>query len=146
MSSTVYSAEFQPDPILRRVVLWSGVALALAGVPAIAMLPGHAGLRLAAIALWITWSIRDLVLLRRSWDACRGLRVADDGTVHVLDAGGEWRPACLESGGIMLRHWAWIRIRPAGGRVFAEPLRGRCEQGQDWRRLQVIWRHVGAVE
>jgi hypothetical protein len=146
VSSNAYSAEFQPDPFLRRIVFWSGIALAVAGVLVIAVLPLLVGLRVAGIAVWAAWSLWDLVWLKRSWEACRGLRLAEDGAVDVLDDAGEWRRARLESGGILLRHQGWIRIRPAGGRAFAEPLRGACRKSRDWRRLQVIWRHIGAAE
>ena len=145
MQSTAYYAEFRPDPLLRRVVLWSGGCLGACGLIAIGSLPWPTVLLAAAGALWVGRSGWELLRLHRAWTDCRGLRVSADGCAAIRAADGRWGEATLLDGGILLRRWGWLRLRTSDGTVFAEPLRGRCRNSRDWRRLQVIWRHVGAA-
>jgi len=62
-----------------------------------------------------------------------------------LDADGNWHPARLLPGSMLLRRVGWIRWDDGCGRQYAELLRGRSRESDDWRRLQVIWRHIGAM-
>ena len=148
MSSTAYFAEIRPDPALRRVVLASGAALALAGIPLIVTLPMRPEFRAAAVIVWLALAVHELARSRRGWIVCHALRFSADGTVDVLMPGQNWQRASLMSGGILLRRLGWIRLAvmlPTGRKiVLGEFLRGDCRQSVDWRRLQVIWRHVGA--
>jgi len=122
--------------------------LALAGVPLIIILPVEAILRAAAVILWLTLAAIELSRLRYAWHVCHALRFSADGTVFVLMPGQTWQPACLLSGGILLRRLGWIRLSvalPTGRKlVLGEFLRGDCREDADWRRLHVIWRHIGA--
>jgi hypothetical protein len=142
--SNAYSAEFRPDPALRRIVLGSGVASGLIGVLVIVTLPFPAASSGAGVVTWSALTIVQLRHLWRSWSACRGLSVRPGGEVAVYGPDGTWRRAVLASGGLLLRRWAWLRYRTASGRIGVELLRGCCRESQDWRRLQVIWRHIGA--
>jgi len=49
---------------------------------------------------------------------------------------------------VLLRKVGWIRLSfelPTGRKlILGELLRGDGRRGEDWRRLQVIWRHIGA--
>lgn len=148
MSSTAYFAEIRPDPFLRRIVLISGAVLALAGIPLILMLPVSPGSRAVAAVVWLAMMASELSRARRAWYSCHALRFFADGTVLVLVAGLSWQPATLLSGGILLRQLGWIRLSftlPSGRKlVLGECLRGDGHKNADWRRLQVIWRHVGA--
>lgn len=144
MPSNAYSAEFKPDPALRGVVLASGVASGLTGVAVIATLPFPTALIGAGVVFWSVVTIVRLRQLLRSWSACRGLRVGSSGDMAVRGPDGTWRQAVLAPGGVLLRRWGWLRYRTTSGRIAVELLRGRCRESQDWRRLQVIWRHIGA--
>ena len=144
MSSNAYFAELRPDPLLRRLVQWSGVAAALVGVAVIAGLEAPLALRLSGGAAWTAIVGAQLRALRHGWSSCGALRVHADGAVTVLGPDGEWSPGRLERDGVLLRRWGWIRLRTGSGRPFAEPLRGACRESREWRRLQVIWRHIGA--
>ncbi len=146
MSSNAYYAELQPDPVLRRLVWWSGACLGGAGVFACAYLPLPAAARVAAALAWGAGSLRELTHLRRAWAGCLALRVRADGAAAVRGIDGAWQPAALLDGGILLRRAGWLRLRAGPGRVWAEPVRGACRNSHDWRRLQVIWRHVGAAD
>ena len=144
MSSNAYSAELSPDPALRRVVQWSAAVLTLVGAGVIAGLEAPLAMRIAGIAVWMASMIAQLRALRRGWSQCLAFRVSADGTVAVLRPDGEWSTGRLEPDGVLLRRWGWIRLRTRAGRPFAEPLRGACRESREWRRLQVVWRHIGA--
>ena len=148
MSSNAYLAEISPDPYLRRVVLASGALLALAGVPLIIVLPVDSVLRVAALLLWLALAVQELSRVRSAWYVCHALRFSADGTVAVLIPGQTWQPARLLSGGIVLRKLGWIRLSvrlPTGQKlVLGELLCGDSRKSADWRRLHVIWRHIGA--
>jgi len=148
VSSNAYYAEVSPDPFLRRLVLTTSVVLALAGVPLILILPVTPTLRLVAVLIWLASTVWEITRLRRAWNTSQGLRFFADGTVAVHLPGQAWYPARLLSGGFLLRKTGWIRLEvvlPGGGKaILGEPLRGDCRESHDWRRLQVIWRHIGA--
>ena len=145
MSSIAYFAEIRPDPLLRRIVLCTGGSLAVCGLIVVASLPCSPALLIAIGAAWTVLSGWELVRLRHAWTNCLGLRLSADGGATILGADGCWRPASVLNGSVLLRRWGWVRLRAGSGSVFAEPLRGSCRKGHDWRRLHVIWRHVGAA-
>ena len=145
MSSNAYYAELKPDRALRRLVLCSGVALGVAGSLACASLPLPSALQPLAGLAWGAGAMFELARLRCAWANCTALRVRADGSAAVCGADGHWQPAVLLGGGILLRRSGWLRLRGGTGQVWAEPLRGACRSSHDWRRLQVIWRHVGAT-
>lgn len=145
MSSTGYCAEIRPEPFLRRVVFASGIVLAAAGIPLLIILPLDLAETLFACHAWCAWCAWELIGLRRGQRACHALRIASDGTVSVQGPGGQWKSGRLLPGSILLRHVGWLRISIGTGRAGGELVRGHCREGQDWRRLQVIWQHVGAV-
>jgi len=89
-------------------------------------------------------SVLELRKLSRAWLACQRLRFHSTGEIQVLDATGRWRAGRRVSGGVMLRKIGWIRLRNHAGLTFGELLTGDPRTSHDWRRLQVIWRHVGA--
>ena len=144
MSSTAYFAEFKPDPHLRRLVAASGVLLGIAGVLVILLLPTDLWMRLAACVIWVLTSAREHRQLQRGWADCRALRFTANGELTVLGADQTWRAARQETGSVLLRKLGWIRLRDHRGVVFGELLSGDDRASPDWRRLQVIWRHVGA--
>lgn len=144
MSSNAYFAELRPDPALRRFVQWASGGVALAGAAVIAGLEAPFALRLGGTVLWLAILAWQLRALRRGWSNCTAFRVHADGAVAVLGPDGEWSPGRLEPDGVLLRRWGWIRLRAGSGPSFAEPLRGSCRASREWRRLQVVWRHIGA--
>jgi len=145
VSSTAYFAEIHPEPLLRRVVLWSGVLLVAAGVLVILILPAPIWARLTMSVGWLAVAAHDLRLICRGWDDCEKLRFASDGSIAVLGADQQWHPGEWISGGVLLQRLGWIRLRNHNGVVFGELLRGDARVNPHWRRLQVIWRHVGAT-
>lgn len=130
---------------LRRVVLLSGMLLAVAGFAMILSLPVHLAARIAGCAAWAILCWREQARFRHAYRRVLRLRMSCDGDLKVLDRNGKWLTARLLSGSVLLRRLGWMRIRTEDGHVFAELVGGRCRHDADWRRLQVIWRHVGAL-
>ena len=145
MSSSAFSAEFIADLRLRGAVLLSGAMLAALGLLVIMLLPVHLALRVTGAAAWAVASGIELAGLRRAYSLYVGLRIGHDGVVQVQKRGGDWQPARLLPGSLLLRRAAWIRVQSEHGEVFAELLRGACRRSANWRRLHVIWRHIGAA-
>ena len=145
MSSNAYSTCLRADPALRRWVLASGILLSAIGALLIVSLPVAPAMRLLLLVIWLAGHGREMRGLLRAYGCYRGIELNEHGELALLDREGERRAGQLLPGSLVLRRFAWIRVRDAGGRVFAEPLRGRCRETRTWRRLQVIWRHVGAI-
>ncbi len=100
--------------------------------------------RLPAVALWLASNMRELVVLRRGQSCVDRLRLWQGGSARLRGPDGCWFPATLVPGSIVLRRIAWLRFEAEDGRKFAELLRCKGVQNESWRRLQVIWRHLGA--
>jgi len=145
VSSNAYSAELHPDALLRRIVLWSGTLLGVVGVSLILSMRLPAVLLIVASAAWLLFSGWELYRIRQGHAHCRRLRLSAGGEMLRLDADGNWHPAGILPGSVLLRRVGWIRWHDETGRQYAELLRGRCRESDNWRRLQVIWRHIGAM-
>ncbi len=145
MSSNTFSADLDPDAMLRVIVLVSGIALGSLGVVLVVALPLHPAPKLLGCCAWLVFCWWEISMLARGFDDCGRLRMAAGGLLMYLDHKGEWREARLLPGSVVLQRVAWIRYRTDAGLRAAELLRGDCRVGNDWRRLQVIWRHVGAT-
>ncbi|MDH3620751.1 MAG: hypothetical protein OER91_07660 [Gammaproteobacteria bacterium] len=141
---TAYSAEITPDPVLRRIVLRSGFLLGVAACLLILMLPAAWWVRGVLSIAWMATSWLEIRRLRRAWRACHRLRFSAAGDIEVLEADGQWYAASWIPGSVLLPGAGWIRLRNRHGASFGEFLRGDARRSADWRRLQVIWRHVGA--
>jgi len=70
--------------------------------------------------------------------------VDSSGQFAVLKNSEYWVPASLMTGSVLLRKLGWVRLKDESGRVFVELVRGDARLSHDWRRFQVIWRHIGA--
>lgn len=145
MSSGRFSAELHPDTQLRRIVLLSGAGFALLGVALIMTLPLHPAVLIAGSIGWLLCCARELVVACRGFANWHRVRISVGGEVLLLDAEGAWHPARLLSGSVLLRRVGWILFETSHGRRCAELVRGRCRESDDWRRLQVIWRHIGGT-
>lgn len=145
MSSSTFSAELQPDCTLRWIVLLSGAGLAGIGILLIVTLPLHAAAIVTAAGTWLALCAQELVRIRRGFALCRRMRIAPGGSMLLLQADGQWRTARLLAGSVLLRRAGWLLFETQDGHRCAELLQGRCRESDDWRRLQVIWRHVGAT-
>jgi len=144
VSSNRFSSTLQPDPWLRILVLTSGRLLLAAGLILILVMEVSVALRALAGLIWTASGYHELRSLQAGFDNLRAIRLFSDGAVEVLGNEQEWVPAEVQTGCIVLQNLAWLRLRAANGAQFVELLRGDTRRSQNWRRLQVIWRHVGA--
>ncbi|MCP4300633.1 MAG: hypothetical protein GY783_08615 [Gammaproteobacteria bacterium] len=145
MSSNTYFADLHPDNLLRGLVLLSGTFLGAVGIALIFALPLHRAAASIGCCAWLVWCGWELLRIGRGYALCCRLRVSADGEVLLLDQDANWQAARLLPGSVLLRRIGWIRVETGLGQHSAELIRGSCREGVDWRRLQVIWRHIGAT-
>jgi hypothetical protein len=131
--------------LLRQFVILSGALLGTVGIALIFVLPLHRAVSSIAGCAWFACCGWELLRISRGYALCRRLRVSADGEVLLLDPNDDWQAARLLPGSVLLRRIGWIRVETRSGHRFAELIRGSCRESVDWRRLQVIWRHVGAT-
>ena len=144
MSSNSYSTCLVPDPWLRIAVLTSGRLLLAAGLVLILTLDRGVAIRAAACLAWCLVGRCELARIEHGFESCLAIRLSSEGEIAVLNNDQEWLPGTLQSWSVVLRNFAWLRLRTAAGDNLVELLRGEARQSQNWRRLQVIWRHIGA--
>lgn len=130
---------------MQRIVVMSGLLMGLSGLLMICLVPTSWAWRLPGCVLCVVVISSELYQLRRAWRSYSCARLAHDGTAALRNADGRWRPAELLPGCLLLRHFGWIRLQTRDGHRFAALYRGHCRHSADWRRLQVIWRHIGAT-
>lgn len=145
MSSNSYSTCLTPDPWLRILVLTSGRLLIAVGFVLILTLDLAAGIRAAICLVWGVAGRHELVRIERGFELLTAVRLSSGGEIVVLNSDQEWQPVTLQTGSVVLRNFAWLRLQAASGDRFVELLRGSARQSHEWRRLQVIWRHIGAL-
>ena len=145
MSSNTYSASLSPEPGLRFVVLATGTAACLAGAAVITSLPLAASLRWVAVTGWVAYSLLELGRLVRAYRRVASLVISADQRVVLTLRDGNRIAARLMPGSLILRQLAWLRLKTDGGLGYGELLYGNSRKNKDWRRLQVIRRHVGVA-
>ena len=131
--------------MLRAVVLATGMVAGIVGIAVGSSLPLNAGLRWAAAAGWLAYSLLELWRLARAYRIVASLAVAADRSVELVLRDGERIAARLEPGSLILPQLAWLRLKTDCGLRYGELLRGNSRKNKDWRRLQVIRRHVGVT-
>jgi len=145
VSSSTFLTELTPDPRLRLIVVLSGLVTTMLGLITIASLSSAVWLRLGAAVVWLSLSAWELLHIAKSYKHCRRIRLVADGSVAVQTPAGVWQQGRLRSGSVVLSGLAWLRIELANGDKIVELLRGNCRKNKQWRRLQVIWRHLGTA-
>ena len=144
MSSNAFSSDLRPDPAARRIVLCTGVIAALGGIGVIAGLPVETDWRFTAIVLWAMVCGYDLWIVAAGFGRCSRIRIEPSGKLFVHSADNCCSAATLRAGSIVMWQFAWLRFRTENGRRHVELIRRKSAQSKEWRRLQVIWRHIGA--
>ena len=144
-ASISYFAEIVPDARLRRLVLLTGVVLFLAGLACLPLMAVSVALKGLVAISWTCLCCYEWSAHWRGYAASVRLRIAPGGHVEQQLPGGAWQSARLCSGSLVLPQVAWLRIASPGERAYAELVSARSHASEDWRRLQVIWRHIGAA-
>jgi hypothetical protein len=119
--------------------------LFLAGLFLVISLPLSATHRLLIAVLWLALSAYEWISNRRAYARYGILRIDAEGSVERRSNDGTWQKHALRSGSVVLARLAWLRLVTADGLRYAEFVRGDARESNDWRRFQVIWRHVGAA-
>ena len=102
-------------------------------------------IRLPACVLWLLFSGRELLVIVSGYLRIRRIRLYSNGEVELRNNSGDWQAARLANGSVILDGFAWLRIEACDGRRSVELLRGTSRKNEEWRRLQVIRRHLGAA-
>ncbi|MGI9200590.1 MAG: hypothetical protein ACR2QL_06000 [Woeseiaceae bacterium] len=139
-----YVANLKPD---RRLSHWlaAGVLLAVAaGIWTISNLAISDELRWLGGAGWTLAIAGRAGLVVAAQLRCRQLNIYADGSAMLQDQGGSWQAATLRNGTVVLSNLAWLDLRTDDGRGFSALFCGNCRKSEQWRRLQVIWRHMGS--
>ena len=144
MSSTTYWAEIRPDPSVRRLVLLSGALLAAAGLMLLTVAGGTLALKCLLAFAWLLLTGFELARNGIAYSRKGLLRVEAGGQVRIQGPDGAWTAAHLTAGSIVLPRYAWLRVSAVDGSRYGELVRGDARESEDWRRFQVIWRHIGA--
>jgi hypothetical protein len=118
--------------------------LIAAGLALLLILAIDVVLRAAGCLVWVAIGRFELRRLTQGFETCRVIRIDSSGEITILDNDDKWVPARLLTGSVLLRKLGWMRLQDQSGQIFLELIRGDARQSQDWRRLQVIWRHIGA--
>ena len=141
MSSSIYSAEIRPHKRLRRIVLLSGLILSLIGVIVIVLLPISLAGRAVMVAGWFFWTGRELLTYWQVYGRWIGYSLSAEGEVQVLGR-SENCSANVIPGSIVLAEVAWLRLQAENGDKWGELLAGNHRKSEEWRRFQVIFRHL----
>jgi hypothetical protein len=102
-------------------------------------------LRIAVALGWCFRAGREIADISTSHKRYSRLRVFADGSVELCAADGEWQAAAIGRGCVVLPTVAWLNLPLSGGGRYRALLRGDARESKQWRRLQVIWRHLGAA-
>ena len=145
MSSPVFSTELTPEPGLRRVVLVSGVVMLVLGLVIVAAMSATVTVRVLIATAWLLLAYRQLLALVRHHALVHRIRVYADGSAEIAAADGAWRPATLSPGSVVLERLAWLRLDTGFVPQAGELLAGNARKNKDWRRLPMIWRHLGSA-
>ncbi len=130
---------------MRRALAASALLAYLLGLVTIFSLPIDARLGGLGAILWSLLGAAQWLLISSAHKRFRRLRIHSDGAAELLDEFGEWQPATVCKECIVLSNLAWLKLKPAKGGAYCELMRGDSRRNEQWRRLQVIWRHLGTV-
>jgi hypothetical protein len=123
----------------------SGALLCIVGVLLILRLPVTAGCKSAIAVFWLALNAYEWFSYRLAYARAGILRIDAGGRVERHGDDGAWQVHALRAGSVVLPRLAWLRLSAPGGLRYSELLCGDARESDDWRRFQVIWRHVGAT-
>lgn len=140
MSSTRFVAVLKPERRLRGLVILAGCAALLIGITLLIRLPIAPLARLGLVLLWLVSSVWEIGRLSRGAGRVREIRLST-GSATVVNRQGREDPVQIISGSVVLPRVAWLRLRLPDGLICGELLRGDPRTNQQWRHLQILWRH-----
>lgn len=142
MSSNIFEVVLRPDPTLRRLVLWTGIAAISGGVILVAQLPIAPLWRCVIGAIWLADSLRELKNLHHGAARVRALILDSTGNVAATGIDGDRHELTLLTGSMVLPGLAWLRVRFGNGRCHAELFTRSRTGPETWHRLQLLWQQA----
>ena len=142
MSSVRYAARLPVSQALRKIVLASGGLLTASGIPIIFSWPIDAGWRITLAIAWGAFGCWELVALRRAYMTYGYIEVGIGCTITLSGESHATVTAELLPGSVLLEHVGWLVLKTSDGAKVAELMYGNPRKNKDWRRLQVLWRHL----
>jgi len=115
----------------------------LLGATIILSLPVNAPLRTVGVFCWCLTAGVEMLQISILHKRYSRVRVFADGRVELRDSDGCWKPGSIGRGSVVLPKVAWLDLRLVGGGRYRALLRGDASESEQWRRLQVIGRHLG---
>jgi hypothetical protein len=119
--------------------------LFLAGLFLAISLPLAAAYKCLVAVVWLALCAYEWMSNRRAYIRFGILRIDAEGCVERRCGDGTWQVHALRPGSVVLARLAWLRLETTDGLRYAEVVSGDSRESIDWRRFQVIWRHVGAT-
>jgi hypothetical protein len=139
-----YTASLRADSKQRRLVIGSGALFLVTGLLILAVLPVAVPWKWLLALGFTALSAAELAILFRAYRDCVALTLHADGSVEIEGPDGGHRKARLLPGSVVLRKWAWLRIQSPAAPAWAEPVMPGTQDREQWRRFQVICRHLTA--
>jgi hypothetical protein len=134
----------ESDGRLRAAVLGSGAVFAATGIVLILTLPIDAAWATGCVVAWLLLTGTELLLMHRAYARAGRYRLGVDGSIVVYRRDGGRENGRFAAGSVVLANWAWLRIVCRDGSSWGELLRGSARESEQWRRFQVICRHLAA--
>jgi hypothetical protein len=127
---------------LRILVLTSGCLLLVAGVGLVVSLPLPPAWRGMLLLLWLADTVAGLRGIHAGMLRLGSLTVNQFGEMSVTGPDGTLETVTLESGSVVLRRIAWLRLRFPDNSRYAEFFCGNPVNEPAWHRFQLIWQHA----
>ena len=117
----------------------------LVGFVPILSLPIDIFLCAAAASVWCAVVSAQLGVISSAHKRFTRIRISCGGECELRNKDGEWEAAIIAGGCVVWSQLAWLRLQLPSGRCHLELVSGDVRESEQWRRLQVIWRHLGGA-
>ena len=139
MSSILLETRLVPDRSLRCLVLVSACFFLVAGVVLILHFPLAPVWRGLIIVAWVADVCVEMARIIAGAARVRLLRLDETGHIMAEGPEGSMLDLTLMTGSLVLRRFAWLRLRFPDNSYYAELICGDPARDQQWQRLQLIW-------
>ena len=144
MSSIAFVAELKPDRQLRRWFFSSVLLFCAAGIWTVSNLAISTELRWLGGVGWAFAVLARGGIMLATQLRYPIVRIHADGSALLQNAQGEWCSATMSDNCVILANFAWLDLLLVDNTRYSVLVRGKSRKSQQWRRLQVIWRHMGS--
>ncbi len=124
-------------------MLLSGLLFTLLGLVVILTSPLPGWPKSLASLSWLGCLVFGIFGLLSRYRRIVGYRLYADGSVEFTYRDGSRGTGQLASGTVLLPGLAWLRVRASHAAAWGELVAGDSRTSKQWRRFQVICRHVG---